>query len=72
MNFKSEHLNLEACLFHDCKWLVVNKKVSPLATRYFLECSCVNCEKDCPCYEDQLHYQEIYKDYFGGNKNVEN
>ena len=64
MNFKGEHLNLEACLFYDCPWLVEIKRINPLA-KYRFKCYCEHREKDCPCYEDQLHYQEIYKDYFG-------
>lgn len=64
MNFKGKHLNLEACLFWNCPSLVFNKDVNLLATRYNCACICSNCEHNYPCYEDQLHYQEIYKDYF--------
>lgn len=64
MIFKDKHINLEACLFYDCPWLTIHvKKESPIDTIRTCSCSCERCEKDCPCYEDQLLYQKIYKDY---------
>lgn len=64
MKFKGKHLNLDACLFCDCSYLTIKNKFKPFRIIKTLKCTCRNCEKDCPCYEDQLHYQEIYKDYF--------
>ena len=66
MNFKSEHLNLEACLFWNCPYLTIKSKFRPFRIIKTLKYICKDCEKGRPSYDTQLHYQRIYKDCFGG------